>query len=497
MDTINERGSYDPDEFDWDGDSTPPVDEVEFNMVEVALETVTKLCERQFGWVWRRPSKQGEVAKKVFKVKVVMPVEHRAWFEAEWPEYLFEWEGASVHHDHPRSHLCTELNEIEMWQRCVEAGTPAVDLFGNPGRAAKYARKCLTLYSRKTPRDYLRYQHAAKFTNAKELDWEALIRGDYRVDGKRVHDVFLTHALYYLSLDKVGEFVNAHPLNRVSALVHRHPFTSGTLNAGELEYEVDEEGNVTQKNALTGEKYVHPSMEALFHQFNCKVSTGGLCWTTRKVGGDTFLFEFVGCPGKVCGDYVPFKYLKPETRTEETFCNVTVRKFLHFTWSYVERQGQVIHLSDSDLLTKLRRYQAGRLRGPRQKTELMNYARRLTNKEDIIAIHGGGAHEIAVGSMADYVEAAFYMDVRQELQCALAHFKENAAMVMALNNYYEKGALPKDFTIPVRVVQLVSAGAAAVRALPSLREELTVGVEFERPGVDPVPWEEPIIAGGW
>jgi len=451
----NAFNDFDPDQFDWDGDANVKPEGFDFDLVDSALNVALAVHEEHFGWTYVKESALRERAKKLFHVKVVMPEEHREWFEKTWPEYLFVWDTASQHHDHPRSHLATELNEIEMVERLIASGTPYADLFGNPGRDAKYKRTCLTLYKKACARDYVRYQHAHKFKQAELMDWNKLVKGGYRLGGKRIHDVTLTHALYYMQLGNVAEFCNAHPLNRMHAIVHRHPLVSGTLNAGELSYTVDEEGIVTQQNVATGETYVHPSVEALFHQFSAQTSNGGLAWTVRQLGGDSFLIEFVGCPNSVCGEYVPFKYLKSETRSEETFNSVVVKKFLHFTWCWTIRNNTKVLLPDADLLAKLRRYQAGRLRGPRQKTELMTYARRLVNKEDIIAIHGGGAHVVPVGSIVDYVEAAFYMDVRHELEVAISHYKQNKTYTDALNVYIEKGELPIDLTVPSAVIHTV------------------------------------------
>ena len=135
-------------------------------------------------------------------------------------------------------------------------------------------------------------------------------------------------------------------------------------------------------------------------------------------------------------------------------------------------------LEDSDLTDKLRRYIAGKPRNSRTKSELMNYARRLTNKADIIAIHGGGAHEVLVGRMSDYVENAFYMDARHELEVAMSYFRPNATVIGALNAYYETGKMPLDMAKvqkalkvgvkvvgdPVALVSASSLGAAAVMA---------------------------------
>jgi len=138
-------------------------------------------------------------------------------------------------------------------------------------------------------------------------------------------------------------------------------------------------------------------------------------------------------------------------------------------------QGK-IRIEDIDLFSKLRRYVAGKQRSPRLKTETVNYARRLCNKADIISIHGGGAHEIPVASMTDYVEVAFYVDQRSELDAALSFHRENARITEALNRYYETGSTPKDFTMvtgaAVKSGKLFSD--AAISVINSVREGTSI-----------------------
>jgi len=224
------------------------------------------------------------------------------------------------------------------------------------------------------------------------------------------------------------------------------------LNGGELEYWVSESGRVKQVNVLTGEKYEHPSLEAMFHQTSAKTKAGGVAWTIRASGGDSFEIELVGCPNEVCEVFTPLRLLKPETWEEYTYNSVSVKKFLHWTWMQASVGTGKVRIEDIDLFTKLRRYVAGKKRTPALQTELMNHARRLCNKLDIISIHGGGAHEVPVASMNDYVQTAFYVDARAELDMAISMHRDNAKLVLALNKYYEDGTMPKDF---------VAASAAA------------------------------------
>jgi len=433
---------YNPDNFDWgDGDSGIHLDDVGPNVVEEAVQAALAVHEEAFGWARLRREDVKQTAGRVFKPKHVVPVDKRAFFENEWPEFTFVWDAATNHHDHPVSHLATELNELEMVHDLVANRQQYIDLFGNPHRNRKYKRLAIAAYQMSTPKDYLRYQYEKAGMVA--LNWQDLVLRNGVYSG--ADTITCTHALYYLTMDKIGELVNRDRRTRLRALVHRHEFTHGFLNAGEQEYWVSQEGTVTQKNVLTGEVYHHPSLEALFHQFSAKTTSGGVAWTVKKAGGDSFYIEFVGCPNSICDEFTRLKSVKPESRSVTCTAGVTVTKFLHWTWTSLKTTGGSIILDDVDLLDKLKRYCAGKPRNPRLRTETLNYARRLCNKADIISIHGGGAHEIPVARMVDYVHAAFYADVQHELEVALHYHRENQTMVAALNAHYEGTTTTKDF----------------------------------------------------
>jgi hypothetical protein len=387
--------------------------------------------------------------------KVVMPEEHRAWFEAEWPEYVFVWDKATRHHDHPVAHLCTELNEIEMTEKLVMEGTPYIDLFGNGHRDAKYKRKALCLYDLKSAKDHLRYQDADNSVYMQKIDWSKLWTGGYKWGTQDINVLCLTHSLYYMELEEIARWCNMNKSKKVIAMVHRHQHSHGFLNRGEQEYWVTEEGRVVQKNVDTGESYGHPSLEGLFHQYSAKTRAGGLAWTATKMGGDTYQLQFVGCDNDLAGDYVPLRFLKPETRVEWAYNDTVVRGFLGWTWMSMTKGNTRYLLEDCDLTDKLRRYVAGKPRDARMKSELMGYARRLTNKADIIAIHGGGAHEILVGRMSDYVENAFYIDARHELEVAMSYWRKNKTIVKALNAYYTTGEMPLDVASVQKAISVV------------------------------------------
>jgi len=460
---------FNPDTFDW-GDDAPGInlDEIAPDIAEQVVMAALNAHEQRYGWRYLKRSERKEGAGRLFRCKYYMPKEGREFFEEEFPGYTFIWDGALGHHDHPVAHLCTELNEIEMVEQLIDSGEQYIDLFGNSARNHKYKRNCVTLYTMATPKDYIRNQQVLPGTMV--FDMEKLCDPE-SILGK-INVITTTHALYYLSIEQIARIVNVSSKRRLKALVHRHSETFGVLNAGEQEYRVGTDMYVEQVNVSTGEKYRHPSLEALFHQGSAKTAYGGVAWTVRKSGGDSFTFDFVGCPNEICEVYTPLRFLKPESWEEHCFNNISVKKFLHWTWMSASTSTGKIRIEDIELFSKLRRYVAGKQRTPRLKTETVNYARRLCNKADIISIHGGGAHDIPVASMTDYVEVAFYVDQRSELDAALSFHKDNARITEALNKYYELGVTPKDFTLvtgaAVKTGRMFSDAAIAV--INSVRE---------------------------
>jgi len=410
-----------------------------------------------------------ESAGRLYRVPYYMPEEKREFFQREFPGYTFVWDGARGHHDHPAAHLCTELNEMEMVEPLVAAGVQWIDLFGNGNRDRKYKRNCLNMYSLRTPKDYLRYQSLG--VTDIPFDMDSLCNPEHRLG--KINDVTLTHALYYLSRDDIGRIVNTSSKRRMHCLIHRHRETRGELNAGEQQYVVSEEGVVTQVNVATGEDYDHPTLEPLFHQTSMQTRYGGVAWTLRAGGGDSFFVEFVACPNEICGEYRTIEFIKEKSWEQYSYQNITVRKLLHWTWMSATTAKGEVRLEDVDLFEKIRRYVAGKQRTPRLKTEAMNHARRLCNKADIIAIHGGGAHEIPVGKMSDYVEVAFHVDIRAELDIALSFHRENSVMLGALNKYYESGTMPSDMvmTTGVAIMSAQALTTGAVRVLDAVRAQ--------------------------
>jgi len=457
---IETTDNFDPNEVDWEDDSPPGInlDHVDGDVLAAAVRAALNSAEDTYGWRFLDRDDVRNTKGRLYRTKYFVPEEHRSFFETNWPAYTFIWDSALKHHDHPVAHLATELNEIEMLEDWQGQDEQWIDLFGNTGRDKKYKRNCLVLIAYAIDKDYIRHQHRDK--RCFDFNMEALC--DPNTEFGKIKRISITHALYYLTIQDLGRILHTRPGRVVKALVHRHKETYGLLNKGEQEYRVAENGLVTQTNVVTGEKYVHPSLEAMFHQSSAKTAFGGITWSTRAAGGDSFIIEIVGCPNDVAADYVPLRQLKPQSWEEYEYSSIRVRKFLGWTWMTAQGLKGKVRIEDLDLFNKLRRYAACKQRTPRLKTEMANLARRLCNKEDIIAIHGGGASDIPIALMSDYVEVAMYVDVRHELDLAASMYKENHVMVNALNQYYEKGHLPADFTRLTKVVRKV--GAAVVGA---------------------------------
>jgi len=480
---------YNPDDFDW-GEDAPGVDlnDVGPEMLDQIVMATLAAHEEAYGWRFLKRSDVKEGAGRLYRCKFYMPPSGKEFFREQFPGYTFVWDGATGHHDHPVSHLCNELNEIEMVEGLVSSGEPWIDLFGNGNRDRKYKRKCVNMFTLATSKDYIRYQEPGSTDVLFDMDKLCDPDGVY---GKIKH-ITITQALYYLSMEQIGRIVNVHSGRRLHALVHRHSKTRGELNAGEQEYFIDGNGVVTQWNVATGEKYTHPTLEPLFHQFNATTSHGGVAWTVRAAGGDSFIIEFVGCPNQVCTEFVTVQKLKEQSWEEYEYNSISVQKFLNWTWMSATTSRGRIQIEDLDLFNDLRRYVAGKQRTPRLKTEVVNKARRMCNKNDIIAIHGDGASDIPVASMNDYAELAMYIDQKTELEIALSLHKDNHRMTSALNAYYSEGKMPRDYTAitAAAVVSARTISDAANGVLDSLTraQDVRIGSYGDMPGKEDAQW---------
>jgi hypothetical protein len=461
--------NYNPDDFDW-GDETENVVRLDQEPDLAQLyDTVSRVIQRTtmkskpLSYV--RPSKLDmDKPRPTYNVKYGLTEKQKEWLENEFIGWQFTYNG-NKHHDHPLSHIARELNEYEMVEDI--SNKRYIDLFGNVGRNRNWKRSCVTLVSRSVAKDYLRHRHGGGL----QLDWNMLMLGQY----KDIGVTCLTHSLYYLSLRQIAMLAGRGELR---AIVHRHSATHGYLNNGEQEYWVDRRGNVTQVNVDTGEKYTHPSLEPFFHQDTAKTPVGGVTWTIKKLGGDTYEFTFVRCPIEMAAEWKPLSKLVTQHGNITVVNDVTVHKFFGWSWYTKTNHGSCVDLVDVELVDKLRKYIAGKPRTARNWENLSNHARRNTQKYDVISLHGGGAHMIPAGQLVDYVNAAFYMDAKHELESAISFASENATVVKALNAYYEHGTMPTNLSVVSQTVEALRdmsvAAGGVVRDLV-IRHSLKAG----------------------
>lgn len=467
---LNATDDFGVTDFDWDDTPGITIGEVGVDAVQEAVQAALRSNDSTFGWTYLLRDDLKPTKGRLFRAKHYMDENHRKFFEKEWPAYTFVWDAAICHHDHPRSHLANELNEIEALEDWVKEDEVFADLFGNAGRAKKYNRNCVVLRQKNTPKEYIRQQ----YSNGRCADFSMDALCDPESTTGKIDRVFLNQALYYLTIEDVARIVHTSDRRVIRAVVHRHKDTWGTMNAGEQEYRVSEGGTVVHTNVDTGEHYEHPSLEAMFRQYSARTPFGGVTWTTRRLGADAYQIEIVGCPNEICEEYKPLKFLTQQSWEEYTYSNIRVRKTLGWLWMTAETKQGVVRIEDLDLFNKLRRYAACKQRTPRLHTEMANLARRLTNKADIISIHGGGCSDIPVASMSDYVEVAKYIDMRHELELAVSMYKENHEIATALNKYYEDGTMPKDFTRVTKVLSL--ARDATVTVASSVAKDISMPV---------------------
>jgi len=450
MDVLSATRNYDVDEFDWEGSGEMGQDQAHVTEIEHLLrEALQATTPRSDAWL--KPSAvDNDRARIAYNVKYALNTEqkgHMAELVGDVRTLTFN---ASETHDHPLSHCVAEVSEDLVVRKFGDE--PFVDIWGNAGRHKRFGRVgAKVVGSRVVPHDWFRNRGMEESVE----DITDFTRGR----GHMRYRLFLsTHGLYYMTLDDVACWLGGNPDAEFHAIVHRHDKSHGRLNKGELKYTVDSHGQVVQTNPLTGFSYAHKTLEPLFHTDSCRLFGGkvGLAWDINKLVGDTYHIKFVLChPGNANNVLDPWSMIKTD-REVYARGDVTVYRCLSFSWYVYDGAGGEVLLEDVALFDRLRRTVAGKERTPRAKADLMAMCRRLSNKNDIISVHQGFAHEVPPELMTDYVNAAFYADVKHELEVALKYHRENKKAVDALNKFIVEGHVPPDFTYVAQVGRAVA-----------------------------------------
>jgi len=431
---------FDPNNFDWDDDG---LSEADVQIHDVIRETALKALSRPDPIRYVRPDAHDENRPRpMFINRYALTPTQLTQLELITQGWVVDCNHARLRHDHPLGHIGRELQEYEMVEPFRNEAY--IDMYGNPGRNAKYGRCAVTMGGFHTPKQYLRYYEKRGMV---PVDIDGIIAGKYS-DSKNISN---THALYYEKLENIAKLCNAGFMYH--ALIHRHSQAHGFLNFGEQEYWVDMNGTVRQQNVATGEMYEHPTCEPFFHQSSAKTQYGGITWDIRQAGPDSYVLRFVACPDTMCEEFRTLSQLASSDASIVVVDDVTVHSFLGYKW-YTKGSGKSgVRLVDTDLLEKLRRYIAGRKRTPEQRENLMNFCRRNCNKNDVISVHSGVYHKIPPEQMTDYVNTAFYMDIKHEIESAIYFETKYAIQRQALNDYYEKGTLPTHIYTPAEIVK--------------------------------------------
>jgi len=449
--TDTDKRNYDANEFDFDNEDEVVLAQCDVEEVEDLIRqslAVTTPVEHS----WLRPSKvDDDRARIAYNVPYSMRKEQKDLMEKLVGETRTLTYNAREYHDHPISHCLTEISE----QMVVDkfGNEPFVSIWGNASRHRRLGHEqAKVVTSRRVPHDWFRNRGMESAVT----DVAAFVEGR----GHLRYRLFLsTHALYYMTLDDVACWLGGNPNAEFHAIVHRHPKTMGSINGGEIGYTVDSMGIVTQVNPQTGHKYKHKTLEPLFHTDSCRVLDGqmGLTWDINKLAGDNYIIKFVLCDPVGCSSLQdPWELIKKD-REVYIRGDVTVYRCLGWEWYvYHGTDGKVL-LEDVELYDRLRRNIAGKERTPRAKQELMRLCSRLSNKADIISIHQGFVHEVPPEKMTDYVNAAFYADVKHELEAALLYHRENEKAVDTLNKFISEGRIPMDATVLGAIGRAVTA----------------------------------------
>lgn len=452
---------YDANEFDWDIGADDEDDQASVNKVESLIRAALSVTTpKEHSWL--SPSKvDGDRARITYNVPYSLNDQQKTYFEEMVGDIRTITYNASGYHDHPMSHCLTEISEDLVVQGFQNEAF--VSVWGNASRHRRLGHTgAKTVSSREVPHDWFRNRGMSEVVTD--------IYNFKDQGGHKNYRLFLaTHALYYMSLDQVASWMGSNMDAEFHCIVHRHNKSKGHLNKGELLYTTDSNGYVRQVNPITGFTYKHRSIEPLFFTDSCRVLDGkmGLTWDINKLAGDNYHIKFVLCDVDKANAIIDPWMLVEKDREVYVRGDVTVYRMLKYEWYVYHGPGGQTLLEDVELYDRLRRTIAGKARTPREKENLMAMCRRLANKNDIISIHQGFAHEVAPERMSDYVNAAFYADVKHELEVALAHHRENKDAVATLNRYYAEGVVPADFTNVARVGRAVATPFNALVGLIS------------------------------
>jgi len=247
--------------------------------------------------------------RKVQVVPYALKPSELAYLQKNFPNTFFSI-SKDHNHDHPIAHTETMI-AVRQAIDTIPDGTSVLDVFGNPRfRDSFMARRDLrgrtmeTLVSLETEKDYLRQAtkwgptHDDQGAVRYHLMGLADIRDHANADWLSQYGVFLlVHSGYYVPMDTLAYLLSLSERSVAKLVIHRHKDEQGKLFNGECEY-VNRNDFVVQRNVVTGERYVHPSLEWMFRSVSkvWRTPLGAFVWSFKKVTDETWIIDVTSCP---------------------------------------------------------------------------------------------------------------------------------------------------------------------------------------------------------
>jgi len=326
------------------GQQYPSLVKVEAKYILAEMEPFKKAacpCERaacRQAWEFNDPGvlqsefvARGNYFKGVGEVKghpkTVIPVGFRLKkdefdiLHAEFPDYHFH-QYKSDGHDHPISHVKTQVAAYEALLAFRRKGKKIIDIHGNPASNSNMKRilglDIVTFVTLVTAKDHIRAATkwaASEYTEVPYVRDLATSAAAMEILEKADAMVSI-HTAYYYSMEEVSSMMSLMKDKATfTCIMHKFDGAAGSLNNGELQWK-KVGGRITQVNASTGESYEHPDNSRWFSQGTwapmtrvqaaesdnyerMRAGKQGLAWTSTRVCDGVYRFLCVRVPVEV------------------------------------------------------------------------------------------------------------------------------------------------------------------------------------------------------
>nr|QLC27601.1 putative methyltransferase [Erysiphe necator associated abispo virus 2] len=350
-------------------------------------------------------------------------------------------------HDHPIAHLETMIATRHAIDT-IPNGSRILDLFGNPrardsfmNRRDLRGRTMETVVNLQTEKDYLRrntkwgpLHDAAGAVRYHTMGIDDLVDVANAGWVAQFDTLLMIHTGYYVDMAKLATLLSRGERTVAKLIVHRHRSEQGKLFNGEVEY-VNRHDFVVQRNVVTGERYIHPSLEWMFRSTSkvWRCATGALTWTYKRVTDETWIIDVSACPVDLDERFDAYVHQYEGDRSraaarmnDESLLDVamTVRP-PSLPDSDVSTDGGVVLLKPSGLgrqlrLTNMPYYEylySSMVGKPRDKANLSDLFALARRENSLTSTFPGSRRfEVPPDEVADHVIAAFLSGVQRETE---------------------------------------------------------------------------------